>query len=165
MAERDPFDDLMAGLDPSMVIVTTVAGDQRSGCLVGFHSQCSIDPPRYLVWISTANHTHGVAEAATIFAVHLVPADRHDLAELFGGRSGDDVDKLARCDWTPGIDGVPLLDACPDRFVGRRVGWLDEGTDHSGIILEPLDAAASGRGPWLRLRDVADVDAGHAADE
>ena len=70
---RKDFDEMVADADPSMVIVTTVVGDERSGCLVGFHSQCSIDPPRYAVWISKANHTHGVAERADTFAVHLVP--------------------------------------------------------------------------------------------
>ena len=85
-----------------MVIVTTVAGGHRSGCLVGFHTQCSIDPPRYAVWLSEANHTCRVGAAADHFAVHWVPSDRHDLAELFGGTTGDEVDKFDRCDWTAG---------------------------------------------------------------
>jgi flavin reductase (DIM6/NTAB) family NADH-FMN oxidoreductase RutF len=161
---REAFDELMGGLDQSMVIVTTVAGDERSGCLVGFHSQSSIDPARYVVWLSQANHTHDVAVRASTFAVHLIPADRHDLAELFGGRTGDEVDKLARCEWEAGPDGVPLLAGCPDRFVGNRVDWY-VGGDHDGVVLEPLRADIDGRGPWLRLSDTTDIDAGHAADE
>ncbi|MFL6205193.1 MAG: flavin reductase family protein [Acidimicrobiales bacterium] len=161
---RAAFDELMGDLDQSMVIVTTVAGDERSGCLVGFHSQCSIDPVRYVVWLSQANHTHGVAVRASTFAVHLIPTGRHDLAELFGGRTGDEVDKLARCEWRDGPGGVPLIDGCPDRFVGERVGWL-AGGDHDGVVLEPVDAERSGDGPWLRLSDATDIDAGHAADD
>ena len=148
-----------------MVIVTTAAGDERAGCLVGFHSQSSIDPPRYVVWLSQANHTHRVAVRASTFAVHLIPVDRHDLAELFGGRTGDDDDKLSRCDWEPGPDGVPLLVDCPDRFVGRRIEWLAAGGDHDGVVLEPFDATAAGGGGSLRLDAVADIDAGHPADE
>ena len=159
------FDQLMGALDQSMVIVTTVAGDERAGCLVGFHSQSSIDPPRYVVWLSQANHTHGVAASASTFAVHLVPADRHDIAELFGGRTDDHDDKLARCDWEPGPDGVPLVTACPDRFVGRRLDWLAGRGDHDGVVLEPVQAELSGRGPWMRLAGASDIDAGHAADE
>ena len=30
-----------------MVVVTTAQGDERAGCLVGFHAQSSIEPPRY----------------------------------------------------------------------------------------------------------------------
>jgi flavin reductase (DIM6/NTAB) family NADH-FMN oxidoreductase RutF len=159
------FDMVVARADTTMVIVTTVAGEERSGCLVGFHTQCSIDPPRYAVWISKANHTHAVAARAEVFAVHLVPADRHDVAELFGGHTGDEEDKLVRCDWTPGPGGVPLLDACPDRFVGRKVGPLLDGGDHDCVVLDLVEAAAPGPGPWLRLHDVTDIDAGHAADE
>ena len=163
---RDAFDQLMSALDQSMVIVTTVADDERAGCLVGFHCQSSIDPPRYVVWLSQANHTHGVAERATTFAVHLVPADRHDLAELFGGHTDDDaLDKLARCDWEPGPDGVPLLVGCPDRFVGHRLDWLGGRGDHDGVVLEPVRADLVGSGPWMRLADATDIDAGHAADD
>jgi flavin reductase (DIM6/NTAB) family NADH-FMN oxidoreductase RutF len=162
---REAFDELMGALDQSMVIVTTVADDERSGCLVGFHSQSSIDPPRYVVWLSQANHTHGVAERASTFAVHLVPSERHDLAELFGGRTGDRSDKLARCEWESGPDGVPLLAGCPDRFVGRRLDWLAGTGDHDGVVLEPVDAERAGRGPWLRLGEASDIDPGHPADE
>ena len=161
----DSFDRLVSRADPAMIIVTTVVGDERSGCLVGFHAQCGIDPLRYAVWLSTANHTHRVAERASTFAVHFVPGDRRDLAELFGGTTGDEHDKLAECRWTPGPDGVPLLDGCPDRFVGRRVDWLAADADHTCVMLEVLAAEAGPDQPWLHLSDVADIDAGHAADE
>ena len=38
------FDKLAAALDPGMLIVT-VPGPE--GCLVGFHTHASIDPPRF----------------------------------------------------------------------------------------------------------------------
>ena len=68
-ADLGPFND---GLDYPMYVVTAAAGEQRSGCLVGFGSQVSIDPPRWLVCISVVNHTHPVAEAADVLAVHLL---------------------------------------------------------------------------------------------
>ena len=161
---RDAFDRLMRNIDPVMVIVTTIAGEERSGCLVGFHSQSSIDPPRHVVWISRANHTFEVAERASTFAVHTIPPERYDLAELFGGTTGDEVDKLAQCEWVAGPDGVPLLDGCPDRFVGRRVDWIDGDGDHCGVVLEIVEAAADA-GPYVHLQDVLDLDPGHEADD
>jgi flavin reductase (DIM6/NTAB) family NADH-FMN oxidoreductase RutF len=162
----DLFDELVSASDPSMVIVTTVADGHRSGCLVGFHTQCSIDPHRYAVWLSELNHTCRVGAAAEHFAVHWVPADRHDLAALFGGTTGDEVDKFARCDWTEGLGGVPLLDACPDRFIGRRVAWLDVDADHRCAILEPVAVERSGTtSEPLRLGDTSDIDAGHPPPE
>ena len=119
-AARDTFDALMGELDYPMFIVTVAHGGERSGCLVGFATQCSIDPPRFLVCLSKANHTYRVARHAELLAVHFVPADAEPLAELFGGETGDRVDKFARCEWHPGPGGVPLLADCPNRFVGRR---------------------------------------------
>ena len=36
---RGVFDELMGELDYAMLIVTTAAGGQRAGCLVGFATQ------------------------------------------------------------------------------------------------------------------------------
>ena len=166
MGALDGFGELMANLDPAMAIVTTVLGDQRAGCLVGFHAQCSIDPPRYVVWLSKANHTYRVGLLAPRFAVHFLGEADRDLAELFGGTSGDDVDKLSRCDWHPGPDGVPLLDRVPNRLIGRRGAELDEGSDHVCLVIE-LDHVDRGPPPLrpLRLSMVDDIEPGHGAGD
>jgi flavin reductase (DIM6/NTAB) family NADH-FMN oxidoreductase RutF len=131
-----PFDELVGALDYPMFVVTTADGRRRAGCLVGFAAQCSIDPLRFMVWLSTQNHTHEVAARADTVAVHVLPHDALELATLFGSRSGFDVDKFARCSWHDGEDGVPLLDGCPTRFTGRILRRIDTG-DHTGLLLEP----------------------------
>src|SRR5688572_30127357 len=115
------FGELVASTDPAMVVVTVAADGEVDGCLVGFHSQCSIDPPRHAVWLSVANRTYALAQRATHLAVHRLGSGDRDVAELFGGVTGDDVDKLARCAWESGPSGVPLLERCRARFVGRIV--------------------------------------------
>src|SRR3954468_10330921 len=117
MQNPDGFDTLIAGLDPAMAIVTTVSDRERAGCLIGFHAQCSIDPPRYVVWLSKANHTFRVGLHAQRFAVHFLSEGDLETARLFGTTSGDEVDKFSRCDWTGGPDGVPVLADCPNHFV------------------------------------------------
>jgi flavin reductase (DIM6/NTAB) family NADH-FMN oxidoreductase RutF len=161
------FNQLMAGLDHPMIIVTTAAGGVRAGCLVGFHAQGGIDPPEYAVWLSKANHTYRVGALAEAFAVHFPSSDQRDLAELFGGSSGDDVDKFERCRWTSGPDGVPLLDDCPNRFVGRRTAWLDAGSDHVCLMLRPQQAEVGPEGidHLLWLGEVLGIEAGHGAEE
>jgi flavin reductase (DIM6/NTAB) family NADH-FMN oxidoreductase RutF len=161
----DAFSDLVSRLDPAMCVVTTVADGERAGCLVGFHAQCSIDPPRYAVWLSKANHTYRVALHAEVLVVHLVAADQTDLAELFGTVSGDDVDKFARCEWQAGEQGVPLLTACPRRLVVRRVAMMDEGSDHVCVFTEPIDVHGDGPFEPLRLSAVVHLDPGHGAHE
>src|SRR5919106_332536 len=99
-----------------MFIVTVAAGGERAGCLVGFATQCSIDPPRFLICLSDKNRTFRVARDADLLIVHLVPQEADDLAELFGSETGDEIDKFARCGWSPGPGGAPVLDACGNWF-------------------------------------------------
>jgi flavin reductase (DIM6/NTAB) family NADH-FMN oxidoreductase RutF len=160
------FDKLLSSLDFPMFIATTVAADdgERSGCLIGFATQCSIHPPRFLACVSVVNHTARVAIRAEYLAVHVIPRDRDEMARLFGHETGDAVDKFADCRWTPGPGDVPLLDACPVRFVGRILDRRDLG-DHTGYLLEPVlaEGRAPASGQYLRFQDVKDLDPGHPA--
>ena len=162
--EEQAFDAIMASLDTPLVVVTTAAHGERAGCVVGFHSQCSITPRRAVIWLSKANYTYRVGLHADVFAVHWLTESDHSLAELFGTVSGDDVDKFGQCAWTEGPDGVPLLADCPNRMVGRRAALLVESSDHVCVVLEPLLVSGGSFRP-LRLSDVSDLDAGHPVDE
>jgi len=159
------FDRVVASANEAMVVVTAAVGEDRAGCLVGFHSQTSIEPRRYTVWLSKANYTYRVALVAAHLAVHFLTTADRDLAELFGALSGDDVDKFARCDWEPGPDGVPLLRRCPNRVIVARATMLDDGADHVAVSGPPIAAHVEGGFAPLRYADVRDVVPGHAADE
>jgi flavin reductase (DIM6/NTAB) family NADH-FMN oxidoreductase RutF len=159
------FDRFVANADSSMLVVTVAVDGERDGCLVGFHSQASIDPPGYVVWISKANHTWSLVRRARHLGVHLLAADQHDLAAHFGGQTADDgVDKLAAVDWSADEHGVPRLAACPNRFVGE-IDLLPERShgDHVGVLLAPLDVSAGSSCTPLRLAAVGDIDPGHPA--
>lgn len=159
------FDDFVEGLDPPVFVVTTYDGTERSGCLVGFASQVSIEPPRFLVCLSVANHTYRVAQGAEHLAVHVLDRPDDELAGLFGGETGDELDKFARCEWREGPAGVPLLTDSSRRLVGRVVERIPFG-DHVGHLLEPVSVAAepAQKKPRpLHLEDVEDIDAGHPA--
>jgi flavin reductase (DIM6/NTAB) family NADH-FMN oxidoreductase RutF len=159
------LEQLTSQLDGPLVVVTATNGNERGGCLVGFHCQCSVEPGRFAIWLSKANHTFRVSWLAERFAVHFLSQDDHEVAELFGTKTGDDVDKFALCDWHAGDGGVPLLDRCPNRFVGRRIALVDEGSDHVCIVLEPIDVCSAGPFRPLRHSHVHDLDAGHPAEE
>jgi flavin reductase (DIM6/NTAB) family NADH-FMN oxidoreductase RutF len=159
------FDELVAQLDPAMVIVTTSDGVERGGCLVGFHAQSSIEPERYVVWLSKANHTYRVALHGEHVAVHFLDESDLDLATLFGTTSGDEIDKFGQCAWEPGPDGVPLLAACGNRFVARRSALLDEGGDHVCLVVEPTESWSTGTLRPLRLSVAKRLDPGHESDE
>lgn len=156
------FRDIVGDLTYPMLIVTASDGHDRSGCLVGFSSQSSIDPPRYVVWISKKNHTYGVARRADVLTVHFPSKHQHDLAELFGSRTGDELDKFASIASHVGPHGAVVVDEVARWFVGRITATLDGG-DHVGFELLPI---AGEMGDWpdqLSFRDVRDLEPGHPA--
>lgn len=162
MDTTEAFGALTAALDYPMFVVTAAAGGTRAGCLVGFTTQCSIDPARFLVCLSRRNHTCRVAADAELLAVHLLGREQRALAELFGTETGDDTDKLARCAWTAGPSGTPLLDDCPNRFLGRVVDRFDAG-DHLAFLLDVVDACSAELTALLTFQSVSDLEPGHPA--
>ena len=156
------IDAFMSRLSPDMCVVTAVAGTERSGCLVSFSSQCSMQPVRFVVWISKANHTYPVARAADRLAVHLLTREQHELAALFGGQTGDRTDKFAHVPWTRGHGGSVVLEEAAAWFVGSVEQRVDGG-DHVGFVLTPEDWGSRTDGPLLRLDDARDISPGHPA--
>jgi flavin reductase (DIM6/NTAB) family NADH-FMN oxidoreductase RutF len=155
------FQSIVGRLDYPMLIVTAAARGERDGCLVGFATQTSIDPARFLVCISDKNRTYRIARDAETVAVHLVPADRGDLAELFGGETADETDKLTEVEWRDGPDGVPLIDGCPSWFAGRILERFRLG-DHVGHLLEPFAGHDAGD-DWLGFDRAKRIEPGHEA--
>jgi flavin reductase (DIM6/NTAB) family NADH-FMN oxidoreductase RutF len=139
----ETFLELAGSLDYPLFIVTAADGERREGCVIGFATQCSFHPARFLACLSRENRTYRFALGVDALAVHLVPRAHRDLAQLFGGQTGDDVDKFARCAWHPGPRGLPILDDCPSWFAGDVRERLDLG-DHVGFLLEPFAARFDG---------------------
>jgi flavin reductase (DIM6/NTAB) family NADH-FMN oxidoreductase RutF len=160
VADRDQA--LARAFTGPVYIVTACAEGRRAGCLIGFATQVSLDPERFMACISRANATFPVAMAAARLAVHGVTERERGLAELFGGETGDEVDKFARCRWTPAEDGTPLLSESPAWFLGRVVDRVDLG-DHVGCVLEPERSHAAGPIVQLTERDLAEIEPGHPA--
>lgn len=168
MSETDgvteAFDALVA-VDRPLYVITTRVGDELSGCLVGFATQTSIDPPRLLVAISRANHTHGVAADAEHIAVHLIAREHEELTRLFGGETGDSMDKFAACDWKDGPHGLPVLTDAGVWLVGRVIERFDLG-DHTGHLLAPVAGEVhhddSRLSAWVSLSIGESIDPGHS---
>jgi len=149
-------------LDYPMFIVTAAARGERAGCLVGFATQCSIDPLRFIVCLSDKNRTFRVAQDASVLAVHLVPEGADSLAELFGSQTGDDVDKFERCSWSPGPEGTPVLDDCLNWFAGRILEQLDVG-DHRAFVLEPVAGGDEDGERAFSFQEARWIEPGHEA--
>jgi flavin reductase (DIM6/NTAB) family NADH-FMN oxidoreductase RutF len=161
---RAELDALVAQADGALIVVTTASQNQRAGCLVGFHVQCSIEPFRYAIWLSQANHTYRVALFATHYAVHFLGEENQELAELFGTTSGDREDKFSHCAWTAGAGGVPVLTGVP-AVVFERVTLWNDGSDHVCLVGEPVAVQTGSPFRPLRLSGAERLQAGHAAED
>lgn len=152
----------MAVLDYPMYVVTAEAKGTRAGCLVGFATQCSIQPVRFAVYLSKKNHTYRTAREADFLGVHVLGPKDVALAELFGQQTGDRVDKFAHCRWRAGQEGVPILDQCSGWFIGRVLDRVDGG-DHVGFLLEPVEAGMAGEPVGLGFQSLKWLEPGHEA--
>jgi flavin reductase (DIM6/NTAB) family NADH-FMN oxidoreductase RutF len=157
-------DTFVAGFDYPMFVVTAIdpGTGTRAGCLVGFATQTSIDPFRFLVCLSRVNHTYRTAEAATHLAVHVLDESQQELAALFGSQTGDEIDKFARCAWHEGPERLPILDDCANWFVGRVV-WRHDAGDHDAIVLEPVAAERGSGEDEFTFHRAKRIEPGHDA--
>jgi flavin reductase (DIM6/NTAB) family NADH-FMN oxidoreductase RutF len=172
--EAASFETVADLLDYPMVVVTTAAAAAEgpdaadggpdaamAGCLVGFTSQVSINPARFLVGLSNKNYTFRVAEQATHLVVHVLGKQDRAVARLFGEQTGDQTDKFAHCSWRRGPGGAPILDQVAGWFSGRILERIPIG-DHMGFLLEPSGGQVR-RSPSnvITLNDVRDLHPGH----
>jgi flavin reductase (DIM6/NTAB) family NADH-FMN oxidoreductase RutF len=158
--DLDPYFDL---IDYPYHVVTAQSPEaDMSGCLAGFVTQCSIDPPNFLVCISKVNHTFGVAERAAGMGLHLLGEDQVDLARLFGEETGDLVDKFASVDWRLGSTGAPLLVDVAVSMEGQILGHFSVG-DHEAFLMRGVRSVAGAHPGLLTLRSAPPLQPGHPA--
>jgi flavin reductase (DIM6/NTAB) family NADH-FMN oxidoreductase RutF len=152
------FEQIVGHLEYPMFVVAATANGDADACLVGFTSQCSMDPPRFGVFLSKANHTYDLAVQSDVLVVHRLRGDQHRVAEHFGGTSAyDDPGKLEGHGWTPGPEGTPVIDDC-DWFAGRVLDRADTG-DHVLFVLDPFGGECR-ETSQLGSRESFDIDAG-----
>ncbi len=91
--------------------------------------------------------------------MHIIEKKDKNIAELFGGETGDEVDKFARVSWHL-AHGVPILDACQRWFAGSILEQIDLG-DHVGFLLEPIDTEQNATSEQLTFQRARDIEPGH----
>jgi flavin reductase (DIM6/NTAB) family NADH-FMN oxidoreductase RutF len=148
--------------DYPLYVVTCSADGEDSGCLVGFVTQCSIEPVNFIVCISKVNHTFGVAIRSRGLAIHRLGSDQRDVATLFGGESGDWVDKFSRIHWHRGVTGAPILAECT-AFVEGPITHRTSGGDHEAFVVSANGGGVGTHKGQFMLSQSLSIDAGHSA--
>lgn len=160
--DEDSFHRIVSALDYPMFLVTTATAGERAGCLVGFVTQASMDPPRLLVCLSDANHTYATASRADHLIVHVLGEHNDDLARLFGERTGDEVDKFDRCVWRDGPGGAPVV-AGTNGWIALRIVNRQVTGDHVAMLGDVVDAGHEAERPALGFQRVRRLEAGHGS--
>ncbi|MGH9041776.1 MAG: flavin reductase family protein [Acidimicrobiia bacterium] len=157
---RTAFHHLIRPIDYPMFVVTVATEDELAGCLIGFTTQASIDPPRQIVCLSEKNRTFRVASSADHLALHFLNDSNHDLARLFGEETGDDTDKFNRCEWRTGPGGVPVIPGT-NGWVVLRIIHRSDGGDHRAHLGDVVAAEHEADRPPLTFQAVRHLDPGH----
>jgi uncharacterized BrkB/YihY/UPF0761 family membrane protein/flavin reductase (DIM6/NTAB) family NADH-FMN oxidoreductase RutF len=161
------FHALVSAADSPMFIVTAASGQGAAeqgmdGCLVGFATQASIDPPRFIVMLSKVNRTYSLALESDALAVHFLHESNRALAALFGSARGDEVDKFTRCTWTRGPHDLPVILGTRGWMIGTVRDRFDGG-DHVGHLVELEVSREDTPGRQLGYQTVADLPPGRPA--
>ena len=164
VTDADPAGDLAPFFErvdyPYYVLTVRTSDEEMSGCLAGFVTQCSIDPPNFVACISRLNHTLGVAVRSSAMGLHLLGEDQLDMARLFGEETGDEVDKFAGVDWRIGTTGAPLLADVSVALEGTILGHFSVG-DHEAFLVRAVRAVGGPGCGLLTHRTSPQLHPGH----
>jgi flavin reductase (DIM6/NTAB) family NADH-FMN oxidoreductase RutF len=120
------------------VAVLTVPGP--AGFTATSFTSVSLEPALVSFYLSSTASTAAAVNAAGIFAVHILGEGQAGLAQRFA-TSG--ADRFAGTRWSPGPQGVPLLDDVPAWLTARPVLRQQVG-DHLLVVGAVLDAGGAG---------------------
>lgn len=93
-----------------LYIVSSFAGEQKSGCVVNTVTQVTAEPPKLAVTVSKDNFTCSLIQQSGLFTATALTQDADmNLIGAFGFRSGRDEDKFSGFPTTLDKNGVPYV--------------------------------------------------------
>jgi flavin reductase (DIM6/NTAB) family NADH-FMN oxidoreductase RutF len=131
--DQREFRNAMGHFATGVTVVTTTTPEGPLGMTVNSFASVSLVPPLVLWSPARESDRFAAFEAASHFAIHVLPRDGRALAERFAD-SGTDFAGLA---FAPGHGGVPLLDDFCARIECRHAAKYDGG-DHLIVVGEVL---------------------------
>jgi flavin reductase (DIM6/NTAB) family NADH-FMN oxidoreductase RutF len=131
--DQRQFRDVLGRFATGVTVVTTTTPEGPLGMTVNSFASVSLEPPLVLWSPARESDRFAAFEAASHFAVHVLPRDAQDLAERFA-QTGSDFVGL---ETSTGTGGVPLLDRYIARIECRHAARYDGG-DHLIVMGEVL---------------------------
>ena len=149
--EEQKLIDIMSHRTYDLAIVTTRLDEQINGQAVGWLTQASIKPPLIAIGLSEKNYTYHLIKESGVFAVNYLPKDRSDIVNLFGYKSGQEIDKFQNLEYGSVATGSPVLyDSAA--FLDCKLANVYETGDHYMFIGEVIEADYNTLN-WLTSKD------------
>lgn len=119
-------------------VVTSINpdGGLPVGLTVNAFSSVSLDPPQVLVCLGRQSTSIEPIKAHGYFAVNILSSTQKDISIRFANKSDD---KWGGVDYSPGLEGIPLLAGCIAHLQCSVVSTVVSG-DHVIVIGEVVQA-------------------------
>jgi 3-hydroxy-9,10-secoandrosta-1,3,5(10)-triene-9,17-dione monooxygenase reductase component len=128
-----------------VTVITTCTGDGRPvGLTANSFSAASLEPPLVAWSLAARSGSLAAFRTARYFAVNVLAADQEPVGHRF---IGPPPERFVGIDWTPGLEGIPLLGGCLARFECRTTHRMQAG-DH-WLFLGAVERFAYGTGAPL----------------
>ena len=136
-----PKGKALSHISHPVAIITVKQGRKLNGMTAAWVTQISTDPPMLCVSISPKRHTWKMLGKAEYFGVCMLAEGQEDVANVFGTKSGYDVDKFGMMDIEPfmAAHDVPLVPDSLAGFVCRKSHQVEQG-DHWALFGEVVEA-------------------------
>ena len=136
----------MRRLAAGVTIITTLADGQRRGLTATAVCSVSATPPTLLCCVNRQGSAHDAIVSSGLFAINVLTADDHALAERFSGAEIGEA-RFSTGDWDVLQTGAPILKSALVGFDCRVIQTFD-GSTHS-IFLGEVVAQRIGVGEPL----------------
>jgi flavin reductase (DIM6/NTAB) family NADH-FMN oxidoreductase RutF len=145
--EPEVFKNGMRRLTAGVTIITTLADGERRGLTATAVCSVSVAPPTLLCCVNRQGSAHDAILASGRFAINVLTAADHALAERFGGAELGEA-RFSEGEWGTLATGAPILKSA---FVGFdcRVVQTFDGATHTIFLGEVVAQSLGGGGEPL----------------
>ena len=128
----------------SVCVITTQHDGVRYGLTATAVASVTADPPRLLVCVNKSGQTHEKILASGAFCVNVLAEEQDQIAMVFAGMGGKEVDRFALGEWTRLATGAPALVGASAVF-DCRLGEMGLQSTHT-ILFGDVVATAHRKG-------------------
>ncbi|HEU4343559.1 MAG TPA: flavin reductase family protein [Candidatus Binatia bacterium] len=127
------------------VITTKDIQGAPFGLTANAFTSLSLNPPLVLICVDKAAQCYSCFAASNVFTVNFLREDQEEISRRFATKG---VDKFAGLKWHEGANGAAVLEGAIG-YLECKIVQSYEGGDHTIIVGEVVNAAASGDRPLL----------------